>query len=196
MTWFGENWIGGSTTADVCLITPGPWLVIISKTLGVLCLSMVYLFFSHSTHRLITGESNLSSWIDEERLVASFTWSPAVILTGDLGLTCKQCEDKKIFCGVRYPCLHVTSSLSHYYKVIIFSTVLKNFSRKSRNTVSVREGQAVVLLCGPPPHYGGTVLCPKSSALSAVLSLSCFPQQSVLLHTLLLIIALMHPFCF
>uniref|UniRef100_A0AAQ5X176 Contactin 4 n=1 Tax=Amphiprion ocellaris TaxID=80972 RepID=A0AAQ5X176_AMPOC len=34
---------------------------------------------------------------------------------------------------------------------------LQNFSRKSRNTVSVREGQAVVLLCGPPPHYGGTI---------------------------------------
>uniref|UniRef100_A0A8C4I1H7 Contactin-4 n=1 Tax=Dicentrarchus labrax TaxID=13489 RepID=A0A8C4I1H7_DICLA len=31
---------------------------------------------------------------------------------------------------------------------------LQNFSRKPRNTVSVREGQAVVLLCGPPPHYG------------------------------------------
>uniref|UniRef100_A0AAQ4R5Y9 Contactin 4 n=1 Tax=Gasterosteus aculeatus aculeatus TaxID=481459 RepID=A0AAQ4R5Y9_GASAC len=35
---------------------------------------------------------------------------------------------------------------------------LQNFSRKPRNTVSVREGQAVVLLCGPPPHYGGTAL--------------------------------------
>ncbi|KAM3620814.1 uncharacterized protein V6R79_002436 [Siganus canaliculatus] len=31
---------------------------------------------------------------------------------------------------------------------------LQNFSRKPRNTVSVRVGQAVVLLCGPPPHYG------------------------------------------
>uniref|UniRef100_A0A669C120 Contactin-3 n=1 Tax=Oreochromis niloticus TaxID=8128 RepID=A0A669C120_ORENI len=31
---------------------------------------------------------------------------------------------------------------------------LQNFSSKTRNTVSVREGQAVVLLCGPPPHYG------------------------------------------
>ncbi|XP_075869502.1 contactin-3 [Nelusetta ayraudi] len=31
---------------------------------------------------------------------------------------------------------------------------LHSFSRKSRKTVSVREGQAVVLLCGPPPHYG------------------------------------------
>ncbi|XP_033977662.1 contactin-4 isoform X2 [Trematomus bernacchii] len=31
---------------------------------------------------------------------------------------------------------------------------LQHFSMKSRNTVSVREGQAVVLLCGPPPHYG------------------------------------------
>uniref|UniRef100_A0AAQ5WYY2 Contactin 4 n=1 Tax=Amphiprion ocellaris TaxID=80972 RepID=A0AAQ5WYY2_AMPOC len=28
------------------------------------------------------------------------------------------------------------------------------FYELSRNTVSVREGQAVVLLCGPPPHYG------------------------------------------
>uniref|UniRef100_H2TT09 Contactin-4-like n=1 Tax=Takifugu rubripes TaxID=31033 RepID=H2TT09_TAKRU len=31
---------------------------------------------------------------------------------------------------------------------------LENFSGKPRNTVSVREGQAVVLLCGPPLHYG------------------------------------------
>ncbi|XP_041837602.1 contactin-4 [Melanotaenia boesemani] len=31
---------------------------------------------------------------------------------------------------------------------------LQNFSRKPRNKVSVREGQAVVLLCGPPPHHG------------------------------------------
>ncbi|KAM4587784.1 contactin-4 isoform 1-T1 [Odontesthes bonariensis] len=31
---------------------------------------------------------------------------------------------------------------------------LQNFSRKPRQTVSVREGQAVVLLCGPPPHHG------------------------------------------
>ncbi|KAM6981279.1 contactin-4 [Aplochiton taeniatus] len=31
---------------------------------------------------------------------------------------------------------------------------LQNFNKKARNTVSVREGQAVVLLCGPPPHNG------------------------------------------
>ncbi|XP_056157520.1 contactin-4 [Lampris incognitus] len=31
---------------------------------------------------------------------------------------------------------------------------LQNFARKPRNTVLVREGQAVVLLCGPPPHNG------------------------------------------
>ncbi|KAF7648648.1 hypothetical protein LDENG_00153420, partial [Lucifuga dentata] len=31
---------------------------------------------------------------------------------------------------------------------------LQNFSRKWRSTVLVREGQAVVLLCGPPPHNG------------------------------------------
>lgn len=62
--------------------------------------------------------------------------------------------------------------------------------------MSVREGQAVVLLCGPPPHYGGTVLCPNSSALSAVASLSCLPQQSLLFLTLLLIISLLRLFCF
>ncbi|XP_062852794.1 contactin-4 [Trichomycterus rosablanca] len=31
---------------------------------------------------------------------------------------------------------------------------LQNFSSKARSPVSVREGQAVVLLCGPPPHFG------------------------------------------
>uniref|UniRef100_A0AAR2K3A3 Contactin 4 n=1 Tax=Pygocentrus nattereri TaxID=42514 RepID=A0AAR2K3A3_PYGNA len=31
---------------------------------------------------------------------------------------------------------------------------LQNFSSKARGPVSVREGQAVVLLCGPPPHFG------------------------------------------
>ncbi|MCJ8729308.1 hypothetical protein PDJAM_G00104640 [Pangasius djambal] len=31
---------------------------------------------------------------------------------------------------------------------------LQNFTSKARNAVSVREGQAVVLLCGPPPHFG------------------------------------------
>ncbi|XP_015730838.1 contactin-6 isoform X1 [Coturnix japonica] len=32
---------------------------------------------------------------------------------------------------------------------------LENFEMKTRSTVSVREGQGVVLLCGPPPHHGG-----------------------------------------
>ncbi|NXC39900.1 CNTN6 protein, partial [Penelope pileata] len=32
---------------------------------------------------------------------------------------------------------------------------LDNFEMKARSAVSVREGQGVVLLCGPPPHYGG-----------------------------------------
>uniref|UniRef100_A0AAY4DAN2 Contactin 4 n=1 Tax=Denticeps clupeoides TaxID=299321 RepID=A0AAY4DAN2_9TELE len=31
---------------------------------------------------------------------------------------------------------------------------LRSFSSKPRSAVSVREGQAVVLLCGPPPHSG------------------------------------------
>uniref|UniRef100_A0A8C1Q1J3 Contactin-4-like n=1 Tax=Cyprinus carpio TaxID=7962 RepID=A0A8C1Q1J3_CYPCA len=36
---------------------------------------------------------------------------------------------------------------------------LQNFSSKARSPVLVREGQAVVLLCGPPPHFGGTFYC-------------------------------------
>ncbi|XP_029814111.1 contactin-6 [Manacus vitellinus] len=32
---------------------------------------------------------------------------------------------------------------------------LENFETRTRSTVSVREGQGVVLLCGPPPHHGG-----------------------------------------
>ncbi|XP_053159063.1 contactin-6 isoform X2 [Hemicordylus capensis] len=31
---------------------------------------------------------------------------------------------------------------------------LESFETKARSTVSVRKGQGVVLLCGPPPHYG------------------------------------------
>lgn len=33
---------------------------------------------------------------------------------------------------------------------------IEDFETKTRSTVSVREGQGVVLLCGPPPHFGGT----------------------------------------
>ncbi|KAM5314943.1 contactin-6 isoform 2-T2 [Glossophaga mutica] len=32
---------------------------------------------------------------------------------------------------------------------------LEDFETRARSTVSVREGQGVVLLCGPPPHSGG-----------------------------------------
>lgn len=35
------------------------------------------------------------------------------------------------------------------------STDLENVKTKMRSTVSVREGQGVVLLCGPPTHSGG-----------------------------------------
>ncbi|KTG32900.1 hypothetical protein cypCar_00036442, partial [Cyprinus carpio] len=34
---------------------------------------------------------------------------------------------------------------------------LQNFSSKARSPVLVREGQAVVLLCGPPPHFGAVM---------------------------------------
>lgn len=35
---------------------------------------------------------------------------------------------------------------------------------KTRSAVSVREGQGVVLLCGPPPHHGGTWSSSESGA--------------------------------
>ncbi|KAL6072339.1 hypothetical protein STEG23_033744, partial [Scotinomys teguina] len=52
------------------------------------------------------------------------------------------------------------SGLYHLLKVILglissASCVdLENFKTRMRSTVSVREGQGVVLLCGPPPHSG------------------------------------------
>lgn len=77
--------------------------------------------------------------------------------------------------------------------MILYSTVLENFSGKPRNTVSVREGQAVVLLCGPPLHYGGTLFYSGSSAL---VTISCLSQQSLLFLTLLPLFPLHSPFCF
>ena len=37
----------------------------------------------------------------------------------------------------------------------LFFPDLENFKTHRRSSVSVREGQGVVLLCGPPPHSGG-----------------------------------------
>lgn len=162
--------------------------------------------FSHTAQQhLIKGESNLSSSIGEEHFGAPSTRSPArtVILTGDSrvwlvssvnGQGNTQQNEMPFpwmsLLGKSYYSCQTQKSCVSFLNFILYSTVLQNFSRKSRNTVSVREGQAVVLLCGPPPHYGGTVLCPNSSALSAVVSHSCLPQQSLLFLTLLLIISL------
>lgn len=38
-----------------------------------------------------------------------------------------------------------------------FVTDLEEFKTQRRSPVSVREGQGVVLLCGPPAHMGGEV---------------------------------------
>lgn len=38
---------------------------------------------------------------------------------------------------------------------LLSKTDLDNLKTKMRSTVSVREGQGVVLLCGTPPHSGG-----------------------------------------
>lgn len=45
--------------------------------------------------------------------------------------------------------------LSEMSFCFVFKSDLENFKTKMRSTVSVREGQGVVLLCGPPPHSGG-----------------------------------------
>lgn len=45
--------------------------------------------------------------------------------------------------------------LSEILCCFVFKSDLENFKTKMRSTVSVREGQGVVLLCGPPPHSGG-----------------------------------------
>lgn len=39
--------------------------------------------------------------------------------------------------------------------VAFSQTDLENFKTQRRSPVRVREGQGVVLLCGPPPHSGG-----------------------------------------
>ncbi|NXL90668.1 CNTN6 protein, partial [Alectura lathami] len=55
-----------------------------------------------------------------------------------------------------YQCL-ATNSLGTILsrKAKLQFAYLENFEMKTRSTVSVREGQGVVLLCGAPPHYGG-----------------------------------------
>uniref|UniRef100_A0A803SSH1 Contactin 6 n=1 Tax=Anolis carolinensis TaxID=28377 RepID=A0A803SSH1_ANOCA len=54
-----------------------------------------------------------------------------------------------------YQCL-VTNSFGTILsrKAKLQFAYLENFETKARSTVSVREGQGVVLLCGPPPHHG------------------------------------------
>ncbi|XP_007428286.1 contactin-6, partial [Python bivittatus] len=54
-----------------------------------------------------------------------------------------------------YQCL-VTNSFGTILsrKAKLQFAYLENFETKARSTVSVREGQGVVLFCVPPPHYG------------------------------------------
>lgn len=40
-------------------------------------------------------------------------------------------------------------------------TDLENFKTQRRSPVRVREGQGVVLLCGPPQHSGGKTVCQR-----------------------------------
>lgn len=40
----------------------------------------------------------------------------------------------------------------------VYFSDLEDFKTHRRSSVSVREGQGVVLLCGPPPHSGGKTI--------------------------------------
>lgn len=60
--------------------------------------------------------------------------------------------------------LHLLSSFVFYC-----SADLENFKTQRRSSVSVREGQGVVLLCGPPPHSGG-----KTTQRALYKGLCCF----------------------
>lgn len=56
-------------------------------------------------------------------------------------------------------------------------TDLEDFKTHRRSPVRVREGQGVVLLCGPPPHSGGK-LARRVAALIAILLSQWFPLQA------------------
>lgn len=63
--------------------------------------------------------------------------------------------------------------------VLSLLTDLENFKTRTRSTVSVRQGQGMVLLCGPPPHSGGTAL-----------SFSCLQRSAVICKVFLLRVCL------
>lgn len=50
---------------------------------------------------------------------------------------------------------HEEKPLISFNRVLSLLADLENFKTRTRSTVSVRQGQGMVLLCGPPPHSGG-----------------------------------------
>lgn len=67
------------------------------------------------------------------------------------------------------------SSLQFFFIFDLFFCFsdLENFKTQRRNAVRVREGQGVVLLCGPPPHSGGKSVCSYLSLSFVHLSCRC-----------------------
>lgn len=59
----------------------------------------------------------------------------------------------------KYPfCLTLSSRFCSLilFSILLYSSDLDNFkTQTARSAVNVREGQGVVLLCGPPAHSGG-----------------------------------------
>lgn len=56
---------------------------------------------------------------------------------------------------------------------VLYLTDLEDFKTHRRSPVRVREGQGVVLLCGPPPHSGGKMA--HRIVLIAILQSQSFP---------------------
>lgn len=92
-------------------------------------------------------------------------------------------DTSSVYCKKQPPlfpnrvCVEMSSWLWFVYLFFKFFsfTDLENFKTQRRNAVRVREGQGVVLLCGPPPHSGGNSVCSYLSLLFVYLSCRCPP---------------------
>lgn len=79
----------------------------------------------------------------------------------------------------------VCVEMSSLQFLFLFFSDLENFKTQRRNAVRVREGQGVVLLCGPPPHSGGKSVCSCLSLLFVYLSCRCLSSLTHLCFTYL-----------
>lgn len=72
------------------------------------------------------------------------------------------------------------ASLPLFYSCVLCLTDLEDFKTHRRSPVRVREGQGVVLLCGPPSHSGGK-MAQGVVAFMGILQLESFPLRANIL---------------